>query len=192
MQRVHDEGAVVGAHRDEPLSVAQRELRDGHASGLVERLLEERVGLRRGLLRFEVIRRLEVEIARQLLVLDEPRDVDGLARAQRKLLEVVVVELDVVALLVLVPADDVAPRDLVVALDAPALVLDAAPVLGTEQVERDLALAFGREIEADGNGDHPEAHHAAPDGPRHLPHLAGRISPVVCLGSFPRGYAARV
>src|SRR5206468_10129411 len=101
---------------------------------------------------------------------------DGRAGAERELLEVLVGQFDVAPLLVLVPTDDVAPRDLVVALDAIALVLDAAPVLGAEEVERDLARALRRQIQPHGDGDHPEAHDALPDRSRHCPSpLGGRF-----------------
>src|SRR5207237_6253739 len=138
-------------------------LRDGDASGLLERLVQEGVRFLRRFLRFEVVGRLVIERAGELLILDESGDIDGLARAKGKLLEILVGELDVVALLVFVSAHDVAPRNLVIALDAPPFVLDAAPVLRAKKIERHLAGALGREIQAHRDGDHPEAHDAFPN-----------------------------
>src|SRR5262249_55708389 len=132
VQGVQHERAVVAADRDETLAVTQRELRDGEAAGLLERLLEERIRLGRGLLRLEVVRRLDVELLGYLGLLDERGDVDGLAGAERQLLEVLVGQLDVAAFLVLVCALDIIPRDLVIAFLAPALVLDARLVLRAE------------------------------------------------------------
>src|SRR5439155_944501 len=143
------------------------EFRDRDPLGLLERLFQQRVRLLRRLLRLEVIRGLVVERAGELFVLDESGDIDRLARPERELVEIRVVQLDVVAFLVLVSLDDVAPRDFVVAFDAPALVLDAAAVLGTEQIKRHLARAFRREIEPDRDGDHPKAHDPSPDGSWH-------------------------
>jgi len=125
VQRVEYERSVVATDRHEALAIPQRELRDRHAACLLEGLLQERVRLRRRLLGFEVVRGLDVELFRYLVLLDESGDVDRLARAERELLEVLVIELDVVALLVLVAAHDVVPLDLVVPFRAPALVLDA-------------------------------------------------------------------
>ena len=146
MQRVHEERAVLWPHGHQALPVAERELRDRDSSGFRKGLVQERIRLLGRLLRLEVVGRLVIQRARELVVLDEAGDVDRLARAERELLEVFVGQLDVVSLLVLVAAHDVPPRDLVVALDAPTLVLDAAPVLRAKEVERDFARALRCEI----------------------------------------------
>jgi hypothetical protein len=138
VERVEDERAVEAADRHESLTIAQRELGDRDAPGRLERLLEERVRLRRGLLRLEVVRGLDVELLRDLVLLDEARDVDRLARAQRQLLEVLVVELDVAALLVLVRPDDVVPRDLVIALGQKRLFLMRALCSGQRRLNETL------------------------------------------------------
>ena len=167
MEGVHQERAVLRTHGDESLAVAQGELRDGDAPGVRQGLVQERVGLLGRLLGLEVVRRLVIEGTRKLVILNEPGDIDGLARTEWELLKVFVGQLDVVPLLVLIAAHDVAPRDLVVALNAVALVLDPATVLGTEQVERDLARALRRQVQPHRDGDHPEAHHAFPNRSRH-------------------------
>src|SRR4029079_4311030 len=164
----HKERAVLRTHRDEALAVAQRELGDGDTPGLRQGLVQKCIWLLGGLLGFEVVRRLEIQSAGGVVILDEPGDVDGLARTKRELLEILVRELDVLALLVLIATHHVAPRDLVVTLDAKALVLDAALMRRAEEVEGNLARALRGQIQPDRDGDHPEAHDAFPNRSRHV------------------------
>ena len=107
---------------------------------LLERLAEEDVGLRRALLRHDVVRRLE-ERGIDLIARDEVLDVDRLRRLDVRLREVLRLDDDELVLLDLVALDDVLPLDGLAGRRAHALVADRREVALVEQAEVELLRA---------------------------------------------------
>src|SRR5262249_31323154 len=108
----------------------------------------------------EVLRRLEVDridrFERHELVDVDARAGRGLERAQ-----LLVGEADVLALLDLVAADELAPLDDPLVARAPDLLLDARAALAVQQIEGG-GLRVGRDVEADGDRDEAETHRPRP------------------------------
>src|SRR4051812_40841357 len=165
--RVHREDAVAdGAERHEVLAVVEDPAADAGATGLVERVVQQAVGVLAVVLRAEVVGLVEqhgvdVAGADELLDLDEPR-----ARAGR-CLDLVLLEHHVLAVGDLIAADDLLVRDLLAFLRADALVLDAGAVVDVHLVEVD-GLALGRGMDLHGHVHAAERDRAVPDGFRTL------------------------
>src|SRR5579884_108476 len=108
----------------------------------------------------QIIRLVE-EHRIDLLELHEFQDVDALRRLRIDLLEVVVGQDDVVALLVFVAFDDLFPRHGLVFNRADALVFDAPFVLSVQQVEREIVRPYRGE-QFDGDRHQPEINRPRP------------------------------
>ena len=92
------------------LLVADDDLRDRDAAGLLERLDEQPVGLLGALLRQQVVGLAEVERV-DLVDRDEVADVDRVRQLDVEAVDVLVLELDEAALLELEAPDDVVGID---------------------------------------------------------------------------------
>src|ERR1035437_7006048 len=146
VQGVEEQSLLVERQPAEMLAVTERDLADGHLSGLLQCCFEQVVGLHPHGLGFEVIGALDVQPGLDLVVLDELEDLAGVGAGLRQGVEDVVV------------------------VGAPSLVADRGVTVGAEHAKGD-ALGLGRQVQADGDGDHPEADRAAPHGSGHAPIL---------------------
>jgi len=127
----------------EMLRRAQDDLPDADRFRLAQDVAQQRVRLVAPFLRHQIIRRLEV--ARIDLVLQhEVENVDGRRRFERGLLEVVFGHHDELPLLVLVPFDDVVPRERPRPLAAEALVLHGRQIFFIQQPKGDVVRPHGR------------------------------------------------
>ena len=132
VHRLQDEDLVLEPQRSEMLLVAEADLRDADLVLIGECLAQQRVGLRAGLVRDQVVGLLEQDRV-DLVEVDELHDVDRAAGFHRHLVEVVVGEDDVAVLLVLVALHDVLEGDLFAVLLAHPLVTDP-PVVGVVEL----------------------------------------------------------
>ena len=132
---------------------------------LFEHLQQQRVRLEADLLGLEVVARVVVDRV-DVGGFDERRQLDGVLGGQRQLLEVLVGDLDVLALADLERPHQLVLRHLVVLGDAHAGEADAAVVGLVQQVEADVLVLGGRE-QPHGDADHPESDGAFPDRSRH-------------------------
>jgi len=148
------------------LLVAEADLGDPDLAGLVQGLPEQRVGLRAGLLRDEVVGLL-VQHGVDLLEIDELLDVDRARGLDRDRLEVVVGQDHVAILLVLVPLHDVLVADLLAVDRAHPLHADPSAVLVVELIEP-KGLLLGGGIDADGDRHQPEGDGSLPHGSGHV------------------------
>src|SRR5262249_5925745 len=112
---------------------------------------DDRERLRRdGTVGREVVRPLEIDrIDRR--VVGESLEVDHARRLDLHLLEVLVADDDVAALLELVAFDEIAVRHLALALRAPALLLDARLTLGVQLIEAERRARVGCREHLDGD-----------------------------------------
>src|SRR5947207_13901815 len=150
VQRVHDQSLAVRVERGEVLLVAQRDLGDRHPPGCLQRAAQQVIGLLAQLLRLDAVGVVEVKARLDLVDGDELLAVDRVRGRQRQVVQVLVLDDHVMVLAHLVAALDLAVRDLVIALGAPALVRDGGMVLGTELSELDFFARLARVVEADG------------------------------------------
>src|SRR5579862_6088724 len=117
--------------------------------------------------RLEIVRLVEVHRV-DLVELDELQDIDRLRRFRIDLLEVVVGEKHVLALLVFVAFDYLVPRHGLVFDRADALVLDTPLVLGVKQVKGELVRSHCRK-KLDGDRYEAEIDGSGPNCMRHSP-----------------------
>jgi hypothetical protein len=159
----HPQGAEV-------LAVAHHELRDRGQPRVLHRPDEQRVDLLRPVLRPQVVRVREEDRV-DLLVRHEVGDLDRLVALDPRRPEVLVVQVDELALAVLEALDDllVGHRPLLQLADL--LVADRAVVLLVHEVEVELVLG-DRAVEAHRHVDEAEGDGAGPEGARHARLLA--------------------
>jgi hypothetical protein len=159
--------AVAHAQAAEVLLVAHHVLRDRGQARVLHRPEQERVDLVAAVGRAEVVRPFEDDRV-DLVVGNEVADVDRLEAlgVRRRRLEVLVGQVDVLALRVLERLDDLLVRDRLALLLADLVVADAAVVLLVQQVEVELVL-LDRAVHPHGHVDEPEGDGAGPDRARH-------------------------
>src|SRR5579885_2336541 len=131
-----------------------REPCERHLPGIVHRAGKEAIGARGGRLASEQVRIVEIH-GIDLIDGNELTDLDGVVAAGLKLLYLLVGKGHVAALFDLVAADQLAAIDDRVVDRAIDLLLNAAFVLGVEQVEADRLRRGGRE-QTHRNRDEPE------------------------------------
>ncbi len=163
------------------LAVAQRDLRDRHAAGRLERLAQEVVWLLAQLFRLHEICVLEVQPGLDVVDGDELLDVDRVGGGQGEVVQVLVVDDHVPILAYLVALEDLSVLDLVITLRAPALVRDGRLVVWAQLAERNLRGRLRRVVQANWNRDHPERDDAFPHRSRHGDAV---YLPFRCLATF--------
>src|SRR5207245_4126902 len=114
MKSVHEQRSAGWVQRGEVLSVAQRDLGDGHLSCGLERGAEEMVRLPAQLLGLDVVSAVEVEAGLDVVTRNELVDVDAVRGRERHVVQVFVVDDDVPVLAALNALEELAIGDLVV------------------------------------------------------------------------------
>jgi hypothetical protein len=147
------------------LRVAQDELRDADAPGVADRLAEQRVGTLATLGRHEVIGRLEEPIV-DLLRLDEVDDIHRPRLFDRCRLEILLRQDDEVALLILVPLDEILPRHGMPITDAHPLEPHRRLVLGVQHPKVRPRVAH-RRVQLDRDVDEAERDRSLPQCASH-------------------------
>ena len=135
MKSVHEQRGAGWVQRGEVLSVAQRDLGDGHLSCGLERGAEEMVRLPAQLLGLDVVSAVEVEAGLDVVTRNELVDVDAVSGRERHVVQVFVVDDHVPVPADLKALEDLAIGDLVVTFRAPTLVADGRSVIGTQLAE---------------------------------------------------------
>ena len=179
VELLEDQRPLADAQAAEVLAVSHHELADPGEPGVGHRADEQRVGLLGAVLRPDEVRvgeehRVDLVVGHEVLQVDRvlPFDLDGL--------EVLVGQVDELALRVLERLDDLVVRDRLVLELADLLVADRPVVLLVHEVKLQLVLVHGAE-DPHRQVDEPERDRAGPE--RDEPPSAQQPSPNRATGN---------
>jgi hypothetical protein len=162
---VQREDAVERPDDRDVLAVVEREAPDRRPARALQRRVQQPIGVLGLLTRTDEVRLLiedRIDVGRA----DEVVDLDDVARAPRRRLDLVLLQDHVLARGDLVALHDLLVGDLLVLLRAEPPVLDARPVLEVNLVEVDR-LGLRRRVQLHRDMHDPDGQRPVPDRPRH-------------------------
>jgi hypothetical protein len=137
---VQDEPTFLRAQKNGVFAVVHHDFGDRNVLALGQRLLQQRIRTASGLLRHEVVRRLEVDGV-DLVFLHEFEDLHRLGGLRLDALDLLRLDDHVFALAIFVSFDYLAALDNALVDRAIELLLDAAEVVAMQHVEADVITA---------------------------------------------------